>query len=36
MRLALVLAGEIQVDIRFLVPVKPEEGFKWDIVPVLY
>ncbi len=35
-RLALVLAGEIQVDIRFLVPVKPEEGFKWDIVPVLY
>ena len=32
MRAALVLSREIQVDIRLLVTLKAEEGFKWNIV----
>ena len=31
----LILAGEVQVDIRGFVAIKPEEGFKGDIVAVL-
>ena len=36
MRAALVLSREIQVDIRLLVTLKAEEGFKWNIEAVLF
>ena len=35
MRLTLIFAGKVQVDIRLLIPLKSEERFKWDIETVL-
>ena len=31
----LVVPGEVQVNIRDLVPLEPKEGLEWDVVPVL-
>lgn len=35
MHLALYFAGEVKVDIRGLIAVEPEEGFKRNVVPVV-
>ena len=36
MRLTLVFSGEIQVNIRFLISLKAQEGFKGNVKPVLH
>ena len=36
MSLGLIFSGEVQIDIRFLIPVKSQENFKGDLLSVLF